>query len=345
MTENIQQIKKSAFNDIETAKDLQELERIKIKYLGRKGELNQILRSLKDLPIEQRRQIGPLAQKLKKELEEKIRQKSQELTLCDSRFAIRQKIDITKPGKKIKLGHLHPLTKIEEEVRRIFLAMNFSVVEGKEIETEYYNFDALNIPPNHPARDAWDTFWLKITNNQQPTTNNSRKSSVVGHKLLLRTHTSPMQIHYMETHQPPFQIISPGRVFRYEATDPSHETTFHQVEGLVVSEDISLSNFKFIIERFLKELFGKDLMVNLRPSYYPFTEPSIDVYMKWQGKWLEVAGSGMVHPAVFKAVGYDPYKWQGFAFGFGLERLAMIKYKIPDIRLFYSGDLRFINQF
>jgi phenylalanyl-tRNA synthetase alpha chain len=154
-----------------------------------------------------------------------------------------------------------------------------------------------------------------------------------------------MQIHYMETHQPPFQIISPGRVFRYEATDPSHETTFHQVEGLVVSEDISLSNFKFIIERFLKELFGKDLMVNLRPSYYPFTEPSIDVYMKWQGKWLEVAGSGMVHPAVFRAVGYDPYQWQGFAFGFGLERLAMIKYKIPDIRLFYSGDLRFINQF
>jgi len=346
----IEEIKKTVFSEIEAVKNSEGLEKLRIKYLGRKGKLTQILRSLKDLPIEKRRQIGPLAQQLKKELEEKIEEKSQELTLRDSRFAIRQKIDITKPGKKIKLGHLHPLTKIEEQVRHIFLSMNFSVVEGPEIETEYYNFDALNIPKDHPARDAWNTFWLRSNQKEQLTIDKkqltqSQMSNVKGQKLLLRTHTSPMQIHYMETHQPPFQIISPGRVFRYEATDPSHEITFNQMEGLVVGEDISLSNFKFIIERFLKELFGKDLVLDFRPSYYPFTEPSIDVYMKWQGKWLEVAGSGMTHPAVFQAVGYDPYKWQGFAFGFGLERLAMIKYKIPDIRLFYSGDLRFIGQF
>ncbi len=327
MKEKIEEIKKFALDLIEKAKDSKELENLEIKFLGRKGELTQILRSLKDLTIEERREIGPLAQKLKKEVEELLNKKINKLQSSSSK--LQAKIDITKPGKKIVGGHIHPLNKIEKEIRDIFLSMNFSVVEGPEVETDYYNFDALNIPKDHPARDAWDTFWLKPQNS----------------KLLLRTHTSPMQIHYMETHQPPFQIIVPGRTFRYEATDASHETTFGQVEGLMVGEDVSLANFKFIIEKFLTKLFGEGVEFDFRPSYYPFVEPGVDVYMKWQNKELEVAGAGMVHPEVFRAVGYDPYKTQGFAFGFGLNRLAMIKYKIPDIRLFNSGDLRFIKQF
>lgn len=335
MKRHIEEIKKSAFKEIETLIDLKNLEAVRIKYLGRKGELTEVLRSLKDLSLGERRKIGPLAQKLKIELEEKINKKQKELSAFNLQFSAHL-FDITKPAKKIETGHLHPLNKIEEEIRQIFLAMNFSVVEGSEIEDEYHHFDALNIPKEHPARDAWNTFWIKTQNPKLKTKNS---------KLLLRAHTSPMQVRYMETHEPPFQIIVPGRVFRYEATDVYHETTFNQMEGLMIGEDISLANFKFIIEKFLKKLFGEKTEFEFRPSYYPFVEPGVDVYMKWNNRWLEVAGSGMVHPQVFRSVGYDPYKWQGFAFGFGINRLAMIKYKIPDIRLFYNGDLRFIKQF
>ena len=351
MKQKLQDIKKLATQEINDSKNLDNLEILRVKYLGRKGKLTQILRSLKYLSLEERRQIGPLAQQLKKDLEEKLEQKSEKLI---SRLSplVSCPIDITRPGKKIKTGHLHPFTKIEEQIRHIFLSLNFSVVEGPELENEHYNFDALNIPPDHPARDAWNTFWIKETSNKRQETRDkgqeTRKTKLilpVADRLLLRTHTSPMQIHYMETHQPPLQIIVPGRVYRYEATDASHETTFHQIEGLMVGEDISLANFKFVIEEFLKKLFGFKVEFELRPSYYPFVEPGVDVYMKWGGRWLEVAGAGMVHPEVFRAVGYDPYRWQGFAFGFGLDRLAMIKYKIPDIRLFFSGDLRFIRQF
>ena len=325
MEGKIEEIRKLAFEETEAAKNPENLEKLRIKYLGRKGELTQILRSLKDLSLDERRQIGPEAQQLKKELEEKIKEKYSKLVHSSS--SIVHGLDITKPGRKISIGHLHPVSKIEEEVRKIFLSMNFSVVEGPEIEDEYHHFDALNIPKDHPARDAWNTFWIKNS------------------KVLLRAHTSPMQIRYMEAHQPPFQIIVPGRVFRYEATDTTHETNFTQLEGLMVNKDISLANFKFIIEEFLKKLFGPKIEFELRPSYYPFTEPSVDVCVKWRGKWLEMAGAGMTHPKVFEAVGYNPYEWRGFAFGFCLERLAMIKYNIPDIRLFYSGDLRFIQQF
>ena len=334
MKRDIEEIKKSAFKEIETLIDLKNLEAVRIKYLGRKGKLTEILHSLKDLSLEERRKIGPLAQKLKNELEELFEGKNKKLQTIN--YKLQTGLDITKPARKIETGHLHPLSKIEEEIRQIFLAMNFSVVEGPEIEDEYHHFDALNIPKEHPARDAWNTFWIKIQN-PKPKTKNS--------KLLLRAHTSPMQVRYMETHEPPFQIIVPGQVFRYEATDISHETTFSQMEGLMIGEDISLANFKFIIEKFLKKLFGEKTEFEFRPSYYPFVEPGVDVYMKWNNHWLEVAGSGMVHPQVFRSVGYDPYKWQGFAFGFGINRLAMIKYKIPDIRLFYNGDLRFIKQF
>lgn len=354
MKRGIEEIKKSAFKEIETLIDLKNLEAVRVKYLGRKGKLTEILRSLKDLSLEERRKIGPLAQKLKNELEELFEGKNKKLQTIN--YKLQTGLDITKPAKKIETGHLHPLSKIEEEIRQIFLAMNFSVVEGREIEDEHHHFDALNIPKEHPARDAWNTFWLKPENSELRMQNSelkSRNSKFLIHnsklaktgKFLLRAHTSPMQVRYMETHEPPFQIIVPGRVFRYEATDVSHEATFSQMEGLMIGEDISLANFKFIIEKFLKKLFGEKTEFEFRPSYYPFVEPGVDVYMKWNNRWLEVAGSGMVHPQVFRSVGYDPYKWQGFAFGFGINRLAMIKYKIPDIRLFYSGDLRFIKQF
>lgn len=361
MLNTVKEIRKSAEKEIRDTGEPTQLERLRITYLGRKGRLTQILRSLKDLSLEERRRVGPAAQRLRRELEESFVAKKAQLTTNDERPTA--DIDITKPGKRIKTGHLHPLSKLEEEIRKIFLSLNFSVVEGPEVETEHYNFDALNIPPNHPARDMWDTFWLKPTNNQQPTTNNkSRKSSVVGGKLLLRTHTSPMQIRYMETHNPPFQIIVPGRVFRYEALDATHEINFHQIEGLMVGRDISLANLKFVIETFLKKLFGEAVEFRYRPSYFPFVEPGLEVDIKIaerrgnapaggrgttqkKERWLEIMGAGMVHREVWKAVRYNPNEWQGFAFGMGLERLAMIKYKIPDIRLFYSGDTRFVEQF
>jgi phenylalanyl-tRNA synthetase alpha chain len=208
--------------------------------------------------------------------------------------------------------------------------MGFSVAEGPEIETEWYNFDALNIPSNHPARDLWDTFWLKP------------KAA----DYLLRTHTSPLQVRYMEKNNPPLRIIAPGRIFRYEATDATHEINFYQLEGLMIGKDVSVANFKAIIEEFYSQFFQKKTTVRLRPSYFPFTEPSFEIDMKQgKGDWLEMMGAGMVHPNVLKAVGYIPGEWQGFAFGMGLDRLAMMKYKIDDVRLLYSGDLRFLKQF
>lgn len=326
---DIEKIKQTALEEIKSAKDAKALEAVRVKYLGRKdGKLTKILRSLKDLSPEQKRKIGPEANALRMELEEALNKKLKSF----EKSAGKAITDITRPGTKVRVGHLHPLTLMEDQIKEIFSALNFSVVEGPEIETEYYNFDALNIPANHPARDMWDTFWLP-----------DGKSG--DGKSLLRTHTSPMQIRYMETHQPPFQIIVPGRVFRFEATDASHEINFHQVEGLMVGEHVNLANFKYIITEFFRQLFGAGTHVRFRPSYFPFVEPGLEVIIQLNGKWLEVMGAGMVHPKVFDAVKYDPRKVRGFAFGLGLERLAMIKYKIPDIRLFYSGDLRFINQF
>ena len=241
-------------------------------------------------------------------------------------------IDITAPGKKVQRGHLHPLTRAMEKAADIFQSMGFEVAEGPEMETEYYNFDALNIPANHPARQMQDTFWLK---------DNQAKE-----KLLLRTHTSPVQIRYMEHHQPPIRIIAPGRVFRYEATDVTHETQFYQLEGLMVDKKTNLANLKAIIKIFLREFFGdKNIEIRFRPSYFPFVEPGVEVDMKFNGKWMEIAGAGMVHPKVLKGVKLDSRVYQGFAFGVGIDRLVMIKHKIDDVRLFYSGDLRFIRQF
>jgi phenylalanyl-tRNA synthetase alpha chain len=276
---------------------------------------------------------------LKRELEQLFSLKEEELKNKEVESKLRkEKIDITVPGYKIEKGHLHPITIVRREIEKIFRSMGFEVAEGPEVETEWYNFDALNIPAQHPARDAWDTFWLKIG-------------------LLLRTHTSPVQIRYMEKYQPPFRIIVPGRVYRHEATDASHEMQFYQVEGLMVDKDINTAHFKAIILEFLRQFFKKTIDIRLRPSFFPFTEPSFEVDISCvvcKGKgcstckktgWIELLGAGMIHPNVLKNSGLNPKFWQGFAFGVGLDRLVMMRYKIDDIRWFHSADLRFLKQF
>ena len=338
---DLKDIKERALKAINGATTLKALIEARVVFLGRKSELVNLLRSLKDLPVDKRRSVGAALNGLRVELERLIAEKIKSA----GKGGGAKQFDFTLPGVRPNAGHLHPLSRVEREIADIFRSINFSVIEGPEVETEYYNFDALNIPANHPAREMWDTFWLKSTNkfNTLNSKTNERK--------LLRTHTSPMQIRYMETHKPPFQIIVPGRVFRYEATDASHEVNFYQVEGLMVGKDISMANFKYVIEAFFKKFFpgkgGKEgIEFRYRPSYFPFVEPGIEVDIRLeQGKWLEVMGAGMVHPKVFEYAHYNPRDLQGFAFGMGLDRLAMIKYKVPDIRLFYSGDLRFIKQF
>ena len=339
---DIQGLRGAAIRKISEAKDLEALETVRIEYLGReRGKLTAILRSLGDLPLEERKKIGPAANVLRDEIDAALKQKFSELkTSASGGNSLNLKaspVDITIPTVPPPRGHLHPLTIIDRRVREIFSSLGFSIVEGPEVEYEHYNFNLLNIPAEHPARDMWDTFWLDST-----------QVASGGKKLgraLLRTHTSPMQVRYMERHKPPFQIIVPGRVFRFEATDSSHEINFHQVEGLMVGPDVNLGHFKYVIQSFFNALFGKEVNFRLRPHYFPFTEPSLEVDVEWNGKWLEMIGAGMVHSQVFRAAGYDPKTVRGFAFGLGLDRLAMIKYKIPDVRMLYSGDLRFISQF
>jgi len=244
----------------------------------------------------------------------------------------------TKPSEQ---GHIHLMSQMIAEIGRIFSKLGFEIVDGPEMETEFYNFDSLNIPADHPARDMWDTFWLKPKNAGK----------------LLRTHTSPVQVRYMEAHKPPFAIICPGKVFRYEATDATHETQFFQAEGLMVGKDISLANMKWVLGKFFAKFFGKDIEIRFRPSFFPFVEPGVEIDMscfKCEGKgcglckqtgWIEIMGAGMVHPKVLENAGVNPREYQGFAFGVGIERLTMLRYGIDDVRLFYSGDLRFVNQF
>ena len=331
---NVDELKARALESIARAHDAASLAEVEVAYLGRKrGVLTGLLKSIKDMAEEDRREQGPRLQLLKRELAQAIAFRAKEI----EGIAPSKPRDVTLPGYRLPVGHLHPLTLVEDEIRRIFTGMNFSVIEGPELETEKYNFDALNIPPSHPARDMWDTFWIK---------DGHGPSAKTGDRLLLRTHTSPMQVRYLEAETPPFRIIVPGRVFRYEATDASHETNFHQVEGLVVGDDVSLAQYKFIIEEFFREFFvGSKVEFRYRPSYFPFVEPGVEMDVRVGKKWLEVMGAGMVHPNVFAAAGYNPREFRGFAFGMGVERLAMIKYGIPDIRLFYTGGLRFIEQF
>jgi phenylalanyl-tRNA synthetase alpha chain len=314
--------------EIGSAVDLKELDAIYKKYLGRKGEISLALRELKNMPESERKENARNLQALKGEVEGGVLRRAGELGAVESENVLSGEwLDVTAPGQKAERGHLHPLTQIQNKANEIFTSLGFEIVEGPEVETEWYNFDALNIPKDHPARDMWDTFWLK------------------GDKKLLRTHTSPVQIRYMEQHQPPFRIIAPGRTFRHEASDASHDIQFYQLEGLMVDKDISVANFKAVINEFLSRLFGKNVKIRLRPSFFPFVEPGFEVDMYGPKGWMEMLGAGMVHQNVFKAAGYNPGEWQGFAFGIGLDRIAMMKYKIDDIRLFYSGDLRFLKQF
>jgi len=332
-------LKSQAQKEIKRAGDLQRLNEVFKKYLGKQGELTLVLRSLERLPKAKRIKIGKEANEIKNFFKVQIDKRTQEIKeKIQKETEEREWIDVSAPGEKIIIGHLHPLTLAKRKTEEIFQIMGFSVIEGPEMENEWYNFDALNIPKNHPARDLWDTFYLK-------------------NGFLLRTHTSPVQVRYMEKHNPPLRIIVPGNVFRHEATDVSHEFQLVQVEGLMVDKKVSVAHLKAVVGEFFRRFFEKKVGFRLRPDYFPFTEPSFDIGISCvvcNGKgcslckktgWMEVAGAGMVHPNVFKNSGLNPKNWQGWAFGFGLDRLVMIKYKINDIRWFHSGDLRFLKQF
>ena len=337
---DLNSLKKQVQEEIKSAESLNCLEEVFKKYLGKKGKLTLVLRSLSEIPKERRSAIGEGANELKNLLKIKFDEAYGELKRkAEIRAEEKEWIDITAPGEKPFVGgHLHPLTLVKREVEDIFGKMGFSLVEGPEMEDEFHNFDALNIPKDHPARDVWDTFYLR-------------------NGLLLRTHTSPVQIRFMEKNNPPFRIIAIGNVFRHEATDSSHELQFVQAEGLAVGKDISAANLRAAVDEFFHCFFGKKIKSRFRPDYFPFTEPSFEISINCvvcggkgcsvckKGGWLEVAGAGMVHPNVFKASGLNPKNWQGWAFGFGLERLAMMKYKIGDIRLFRSGNFKFLEQF
>lgn len=336
MHKKLESIKEKALQEINSSKDKKSLNENYRKYFK---ELSSVFSQIGDLSSEERKAIGIQANEIKQLITKTFEEKAKTFIKReedDSSF-----FDITIPGKKVRIGHLHLITQTINEAERIFRGMGFSLVEGPELEDEWHNFDALNFPKDHPAREMQDTFFVKSKNK----------------KLLMRTHTSPVQIRYMKTHKPPYRIIVPGRVFRNEATDASHEVNFHQIEGLMVDKEISVANFKAVIEESCKAFFGQNIKIRLRPSFFPFTEPSFEVDMgcsECGGKgcslcsqtgWLEILGAGMVHPNVLENCGVDSKKWQGFAFGFGWDRWTMLKYKINDIRLFYGGDLRFLNQF
>lgn len=343
---DLEKLEKKAKESISLVKELQSLEKWRIQYLGRKSALSLFFSSLSKLSVQEKKQKGGQANKIRRLLTKLYANKKIEIEKGNLAFIKSSSsfLDITQPGEKQSHGHLHPLTLVSREIIASFEKMGFSIIEGPEIETEYYNFDALNIPADHPAREMWDTLWVKSRNNQLT---DGQKP-----KMLLRTHTSPMQVRYMEKHQPPFRIIVPGKCFRYEATDASHEIQFYQIEGLMVGEDITLSNFKAIISEVIKDIFKQKVSVRFRPSFFPFVSPGVEVDIKQEikgsrtaDKWLEIMGAGMVHPELFKRVGYENNRWQGFAFGLGIERIAMIKYRINDIRLFFNPDIRFLGQF
>ncbi len=318
------------------------LEGLRIKYLGRKGVLAQLTGSIPTLLPEERAFFGQRVNHLKIKIQALIEEKQKAFDAGASGGDI-PAVDMGLPGIAQELGHLHPITEVIDEICNIFVRMGFSVVEGPEIETEYNNFTGLNIPLEHPSRDAFDTFYLR---SQGP-----------AEKLLLRSHTSPVQVRAMKAHKPPLAIVVPGRVYRPDAVDASHSFMFHQIEGFMVDANIRFSDLKGVLEFFAKAVFGKEIKMRFRPHFFPFTEPSVEVDIsciicKGQGcsvcgrkGWLEILGAGMIHPNVFKNVGYDSQKYTGFAFGLGIERIAMLKYGIDDIRLFCQNDLRFLKQF
>ena len=361
-------LKNRAVEEINSAKVFQELEKIRFKYLGRKGIVAEKFSKISGLPVKERKDFGNKINALKQYLTEIIEQKLSEIKQdVMSRDIAAGSIDITLPGAPFTFGKKHPLTRIMDEVKNIFMQLGFSVASGPDLEKDYYNFTALNVPPGHPARDVQDTFYVKqsdvparqMAGGQCPCPIDGRRaiSNTLTPDMLLRTHTSPVQIHVMEKQKPPVRIIAPGRVYRHEAVDASHSFIFHQIEGLAVDEDITFAELKSVLDIFIKKMFGSDVTSRFRPSYFPFTEPSAEVDMKCiickgrgcgvckQTGWVELLGCGMVNPAVFEFVGYDTQKYTGYAFGMGIERIAMLKYGIDDMRLFYENDMRFLKQF
>jgi len=335
MKAQLKELEKEALGELEKSRDLKALEDFRIAFLGKKGRISALLKRIKEVPPEERPEIGQLANQVKSRitlLYEQTRAK-----LESQKTEKRALLDITLPGREPPRGHLHPINQVLREICNIFMAMGFQVVEGPNVELDYYNFEALNIPKDHPARDMQDTFY-------------------VSDNVVLRTHTSPMQIRVMEKQAPPVSIIAPGKVYRRDS-DVSHTPMFHQVEGLLVDEGVTFGDLKGTLTHFVREMFGGDTALRFRPSFFPFTEPSAEVDIQCVicgGKgcrtcsntgWLEILGSGMVDPAVYGFVGYDPESVSGFAFGMGIERIAMLKYGIDDIQLFYRNDIRFLNQF
>ncbi len=348
---NIRTLTEEFRNQLGQAKTEHQVLQVKAAYLGRQGYLSKILKGLSDLGPEERPAVGQTANQFKKEVESACSEALQTLQRQQQEKKLREeRLDPTLPGLFCEPGSLHPLTQVLQEVEELFQKLGFQIEEGPQIETDYYNFEALNIPADHPARDMQDTFYLEETSGGEA-------------PHLLRTHTSPVQIRVMKAQKPPIQMIAPGAVYRRDS-DVSHTPEFHQVEGLLVDRGITFGHLKGVLELFVHEFFGQEIALRFRPSYFPFTEPSAEVDIscvmcpkqKANGAgsgcrvcqmtgWLEVMGCGMVHPAVFRAVRYDPEKWSGYAFGMGIERLAMLRYHINDIRLFYENDLRFLGQF
>src|SRR5919198_1420141 len=339
--EEIEPLKASALQELKGASDLPALEHAKGTYLGPHGKFTALLKQLGTLPREERPRVGKLINDAKTELDSVLESRRSELELKAS--MPKEPTDFTLPGRRRQIGRLHPLTQVTEDIVRSFRKIGFAVADGPEVEDEYHCFDALNTPPDHPARDAQDTFYLA--------TEPASKLEARNANLLLRTHTSSVQIRVMESQAPPVRIISLGRAYRRDNADATHNPTFQQIEGLYVDKNVTVGDLKGTVEFVFREVLGKDTKIRFRPHYFSYTEPSFEIdftsaMVRKMGKdWLEIAGCGMVHPQVFRNVGYDPEVWSGWAFGFGIERIAMIRYEINDIRLFYQNDLRFLKQF
>lgn len=339
MKEKIGNIKENALLEINNAKDAKELDEIRVRYLGKKGELTLILRGMGELTPEERPIIGSLVNQVRDELEENIELKEKNFKQLEIKRKLEtEKIDVTMPGKKINLGSLHPITQIMNDVKEIFIGMGYQIADGPEVELATYNFDKLNTPADHPARDIQDTFY--ITDD-----------------ILLRSQTSPVQARVMENSKPPIKIICPGAVYRSDSVDATHSPVFHQIEGLVIDKNISMGDLKGTLEMFAKKCLGEKTKIRFRPHHFPFTEPSAEADVscfvcggkgcrvcKGEG-WIELLGCGMVHPNVLRACNIDPEEYSGFAFGFGVERIAMAKFGIEDMRLLYENDVRFLKQF
>ncbi|HGY5540351.1 MAG: phenylalanine--tRNA ligase subunit alpha [Prochlorococcus sp.] len=326
LTDQLDALEAEAVSAITAANDADALEQLRVSLLGKKGRLSGVLGAMGKLPGNERPLVGQRANVLKTQVQELLAERLQVVKSASlaERLA-RETIDVTAPPSGIPMGHRHPLITTTEQIVDLFCGLGYRVAEGPEVETDYYNFSALNIPEDHPARDMQDTFYL-------------------GGNLLLRTHTSPVQIRYLEQNPPPVRIVAPGRVYRRDAVDATHSPVFHQVEVLAIDEGLDFSHLRGTVMAFLKAFFG-DMPVRFRASYFPFTEPSAEVDVQWRGRWLEVMGCGMVDPAVLEGLGLDPERWSGFAAGLGVERFCMVRHGIDDIRRLYTSDLRFLEQF